>query len=215
LEIKEDFDAEFYESAFINARNCYKILLDLKEQTLKKEQEYIYLESILNKNIRYLKELISNRLKFANLNSKIDFFTKVNRWINNTEKSFKDNYNFSIEEIKQIIIKSESYIKNYDIEIEKTLKVIINSQIRVNIAQYLVKILNLFFYKLIDSGYFEKDIKKSYFIIMENKLSEKLQIYIEPDKQNILNYKIKLESDNKDIDIKLIKEILKNFKILN
>lgn len=212
----EDFNSGFFESSFITAKNCYKVLSNLKEQTLIKEKEYIYLESTLKKNLKYLSKLISQQIKIADqkLNIQTENILKINRWIKNLNNSFDANYNFNIQEIKHLINVSEKYINQYQSDLKKIFMLVINSQIRFNIAEYLNNIFCLFFYKLINSGYIDNDFKKSYFIVMANNLSDQLIIYLDPDKKNLYNYKIRVESDNNDIDLKLIKNLLKEFKLV-
>lgn len=214
-EIKEDFDAEFYESAFSNARNCYKILLELEEQTLKKEQESIYLGYILNKNLKYLKEILNKTIFIDNINLIPETFNKINRWVKNIENLVTEKDFISIEELKSLINKSEIYIKKYSKDFEEEIIKSIKLIIRLNISDYLIKILYYFFYQVNDKYFLDNNYNKALILIMENKLSEKLSISIENDKMDFLNYKIKIDSENEDITLKLVYELLSDFKLNN
>lgn len=226
LEALQDFQAGFYESCLVNARNCYKILIDLKENTLLKEQEQLYLQNILSENTKYLSELIqNNKIKNIEINNKkvivnIEFFmqdlvNKFKRQLNFIEKQIAENYDFSITEVKELNNKIKENILLFQNQYEKNINLLISSQIRFNIAQFIAKKLFLLFFSIEDSGYLANDYKKAYFVDLKNKMNQSIKVFIEPDKKNLANHKIRIISNVKYIDNLFIKNLTKEPNIIN
>lgn len=226
LESLQDFQAGFYESCLINARNCYKILIDLKENTFLKEQEQLYLQNILSENIKYLSELIeTNKTKKIEINNKKviinielfmhDFINKLKRQVNFIKNQITGNYDFSLSEVKELNNKIKENISLFQTQYEKNISIIISSQIRFNIAQLISKKLFLLFFSVEESGYLSDDYKKTYFVNLKNKMNQTIKIFIEPDKKNLANHKIRVISNVKYIDNFFIKNITKEINIVN
>lgn len=224
LEVIQDFNADFFESALTGARNCYKVLLELKEDVLKKEQEYIYLEGILSKEIKYLTKLLENNHKELKIDNKIvsinisDFnlenINKSKRWVNNIEKLLENEYNYSIDELKLLIKKAQENTDKLLKDSERIIEQVISSQIRFNTANFLINVFDKLFYLPDSFGYTDSDYRKGYFISLINRLNNKIKIHIEPDKKNPANLKLRMKSDDKNINIELIKKLIKDFNLL-
>ncbi len=224
-ESTEDFKSGFYEASMISLRNCYKILVNLKNDVLKKEQEQIYFQSILNKNIKYIIKVIEiNQKKDISIFNQTftidtDSFinlsvSKIKKHVNIVEKKISENYDFSANEVAEIIKQIQASISYLKSEFESILEIVLASQLSYNIAKILSDKLNLLFFSLKTSTYISNDYKKPYYLLMVNNLGKNVKFIIESDKKNKYDYKIKLESEIEYINQDFIRNIFKNSKII-
>ncbi|MFN4152942.1 MAG: hypothetical protein ACK4IX_18505, partial [Candidatus Sericytochromatia bacterium] len=218
-----DFSNGFTDSSLIVARNAYRELVELREQSSNIEQEFIVISCTASRNLALLVEKIegSNNITFKIENMPYNF--DLTKWSGNSIDILKEKVNnlkilldraSNKEDIKFILNKILSHEKDFEVIYEGVKELIVYSQIRYNLATKICSLLKKYLFSIVKSGYENEDFKEAYFVNMVNRFGLELRLFVIPsDKDKKIN-RLKIQYiKRKNSNIKELSEaLLKDLK---
>lgn len=202
-----DFEASFYESAWITAKSIYWKLTDIRNEIKETEKKYFVIESAIYELISELLNEIELSKKFKTTFSNSTQLIDLNYWSNGrvnilrkelleTLKKIKES-SCNFDELNNIMKKTLFYKNTIKQIISNAKENILLSQLKYSYAQTITDELNNMFFYPIDSYYKDKDYRKSYELVLKNANDDTLKIEIYDEKKAIF-FKVTYENDDRE-----------------
>lgn len=202
-----DFEAGFYESAWITAKSIYWKLSDIRNEIKETEKKYFVVESAIYELISELLNEIESGKKLKTTFNNSTQLIDLNYWSNGRVnilrkelleilKKIKENQ-CNFDELNNIMKKTLFYKNTIKQIISNAKENILLSQLKYSYAQTIADELNNLFFYPVDSYYKDNDYRKSYELVLKNANDDTLKIEIYDEKKAIL-FKVLYENDAKE-----------------
>lgn len=202
-----DFEAGFYESAWITAKSIYWKLTDIRNEIKETEKKYFVIESAIYELISELLNEIESGKKLKTTFNNSTQLIDLNYWSNGRVnilrkelleilKKIKDNQ-CNFDELNNIMKKTLFYKNTIKQIINNAKENILLSQLKYSYAKTIADKLNSMFFYPVDSYYKDNDYRKSYELVLKNANDDTLKIEVYDEKKAIF-FKVTYENDDKD-----------------